>query len=258
MDISLRDGERRDASVELAVRDRPLLERFSELVPFPSTITTRTRNTNFSDHHTSVNWTLCSLEARRAFMDLGLPVGRKSQIVRPPALPFSEVDYLRGVIDADGSVGFTAAGLPFVSLTTASEPLKKYFLRHCADVPGQPRVVNRNCRDGMFNPMATREAAVELATRLYSEDCLALPRKMAAALLVRQWSRPDENCARRMRTWLPEEEEAVLALGVTEAVALLGRSRATVRKRQSKLRKQQRIRTRALALRDLRLFYEPL
>jgi hypothetical protein len=52
------------------------------------------------------------LEARQAFIDLGPPVGRKSQIVRPPALPFSEVDYLRGIIDADGSVGFTASGLP--------------------------------------------------------------------------------------------------------------------------------------------------
>jgi hypothetical protein len=61
-----------------------------------------------------------------------------------------------------------------------------------------------------------------------------------------------------MRTWLPEEDEAVLALGVTEAVDLLGRSKATVRERQWKLRKQQRIRARALALRELRLFYEPL
>jgi LAGLIDADG-like domain len=38
--------------------------------------------------------------------------------------PFSTNDYLRGLVDADGSVGITSLGLPFVSFTTASEDLR--------------------------------------------------------------------------------------------------------------------------------------
>ena len=35
--------------------------------------------------------------------------------------------YLRGVLDGDGSVGFTRTGAPFVSLVTASEPMARFF-----------------------------------------------------------------------------------------------------------------------------------
>jgi len=75
-------------SVELSAVDRPLLERFRDLVPFPSSITARTRRTNFSEQHTSVVWTVCYLEFRRELITLGLPVGRKSRVVRPPSVPF--------------------------------------------------------------------------------------------------------------------------------------------------------------------------
>ncbi|MGW3505667.1 hypothetical protein ACWDMY_34110 [Streptomyces globisporus] len=68
-------------------------------------------------------WTLCDREARATVNGLGLPYGRKSRKITPPRVEFSRRDYLRGVIDADGSVGHTGQGLPFVSLTTASAPV---------------------------------------------------------------------------------------------------------------------------------------
>lgn len=176
-------------SVELSIRDVALLERFRELVPYPSSITTRTRTTNFARSHTSAVWTVCALEARRELIELGLPVGRKSEHVQPPSVPFSHLDYLRGLVDADGSVGVTSRGLPFVSFTTASEALRNYFLSQCGDLPGQPRHVARTVRDCVFNPMATRECAVDLVARLYYENCLALQRKMTAAQAAVAWVR---------------------------------------------------------------------
>lgn len=176
-------------SVELSIRDVALLERFQELVPYPTSITTRTRSTNFTKCHTSAIWILCALEARRELIDLGLPVGRKSPIIQAPAIPFSTNDYLRGLVDADGSVGVTSLGLPFVSFTTASEALRDFFLSQCRDLPGQPRQVERNTRDGLFNPMATRECVVELGGRIYYENCLALQRKATAARQTTSWSR---------------------------------------------------------------------
>lgn len=74
-------------SVELSEVDRRLLEQFRDLIPFPSAITTRTRRTNFSEKHTSVVWTVCSLAFRRELIALGLPVGTKSRIVMPRRCP---------------------------------------------------------------------------------------------------------------------------------------------------------------------------
>jgi hypothetical protein len=176
-------------TVELSIRDVALLEHFQQLVPFPSSITTRTRSTNFKSRRTSAIWIVCALEARRELIELGLPVGGKSWLVQPPSVPFSRIDYLRGRVDADGSVGITRLGLPFVSFTTATESLRDFFLSECRDLPGQPRHVARNRRDAVFNPMATRECAVDLAKALYYDDCLALKRKATAAKAIMHWSR---------------------------------------------------------------------
>jgi hypothetical protein len=132
-------------SVELSVRDAALLNRFQEIVPYYSSIRTRTRSTNFANRHTSTVWTVCALQFRRELIDAGLPVGTKSDVVAPPSTPFSETDYLRGLVDGDGSVGVTRLGLPFVSFTTSSEALKDFFLSQCRDLPGQPRHVSRKC-----------------------------------------------------------------------------------------------------------------
>jgi hypothetical protein len=175
--------------VELSVRDAALLNRFQEIVPYYSSIRTRTRSTNFANRHTSTVWTVCALQFRRELIDAGLPVGTKSDVVAPPSTPVSETDYLRGLVDGDGSVGVTRLGLPFVSFTTSSEALKDFFLSQCRDLPGQPRHVSRNARDGVFNAMATRECAVELASRLYYENCLALQRKASGAKAAVSWSR---------------------------------------------------------------------
>ena len=187
--LSENTRNRGQMSVELSIRDVALLERFQELVPYPTSITTRTRSTNFVKHHTSAIWTLCALEARRELIELGIPVGRKSRVVQPPSVPFSTNDYLRGLVDADGSVGVTSLGLPFVSFTTASEGLRDFFLSQCRDLPGQPRHVARNTRDGVFNPMATRECAVDLSGRIYYQNCLALERKVTAARRAMNWTR---------------------------------------------------------------------
>ena len=58
-------GKKGALTVELAARDRQLLEDFQRIVPFHTSIRTRTRRTNYSSEHTSVTWTLHALAARR-------------------------------------------------------------------------------------------------------------------------------------------------------------------------------------------------
>ncbi|GAA2749070.1 hypothetical protein [Kitasatospora cinereorecta] len=145
---------------------------------------------------------------------------------RPRTCTFSERDYVRGLVDADGALGRTAQDLPFVSLTTASDQLMRFFCRYAEDLTGARRTVNRNARDGIYNILFTREEAVALARELYYPGCLALPRKLAAAATAASWVRPpDMRKAGPRRTWTDEEDRILLgAADPADAAERLGRS----------------------------------
>lgn len=123
--------------VEVSERDRSILEAFSAIVPVYSSMRTRTRNTNFKSRYASVVWTVYDMEFRRSLEDLGIVAGRKSEKVSIPSVAFSAADYFRGLVDADGSLGLTANGFPFVSLTTASDSLAHGYIRFIGEVTGQ-------------------------------------------------------------------------------------------------------------------------
>ncbi|MEV0324746.1 hypothetical protein [Streptomyces sp. NPDC050659] len=90
------------------------------------------------------------MEARTTINQLGLPYGRKSKKIAPPRVEFSRRDYLRGVIDADGAVGYTTGqGFPFISLTTASTAVGVYLCRYARMLTGAERLIKRNARDGI-------------------------------------------------------------------------------------------------------------
>ncbi|WP_441249955.1 LAGLIDADG family homing endonuclease [Kitasatospora sp. McL0602] len=229
-------GNKGSLAVELSARDAPLLEEFQRLCPYNSSIRYRTRTTNFATEHTSVTWTVCAREFRETLCTLGLPTGRKSTIVAPPVVPHSSRDYLRGLIDADGSLGLTAESLPFVGFTTASEALASYFCRYADQLTGSPRTLRRNRRDNIFNIVFTREEAVTLARDLYTPGRLALTRKREAAERLASWVRPPDMQKVRRRTWTTEEDEALLAAtDLTAAASQLDRSLSSYQTRHWRL-----------------------
>ncbi|WP_315903993.1 hypothetical protein [Streptomyces fulvoviolaceus] len=219
-------GRKGRLSVEINARDVELLHRFQKLTPYYSSVTQRTRSTNFAEVHTSATWSLCSLEARTKLNEIGLPYGRKSKTIAPPAGEFSPRDYLRGVIDADGSVGCTSKGFPFVSLTTASTAIGAYLCFYAGKVTGAERSLKRNARDDIYNILYTNENAQKLAAHLYYEDCLSLERKKTAADSLSTWVRPaDMRIAPERRRWTAHEDRVLLRLN-NDAVAAkeLGRT----------------------------------
>ncbi|MGV0099127.1 hypothetical protein [Streptomyces californicus] len=222
-------GRKGRLTVEINVRDIGVLHEFQRLTPYNSSITERVRSTNFSEEHHSAVWTLCDLNARATINGLGLPYGRKSKKITPPRMEFSRRDYLRGVIDADGSVGHTGQGLPFVSLTTASAAVGAYLCRYAKALTGAARQLRRNTRDGVFNVVYTKEAAVQLAGHLYYPDCLALNRKRTAAVSLASWRRPADMPVRDPgRRWKAWEDRVLLAHDDAAAAAgELGRSEAS-------------------------------
>src|SRR5690348_16046030 len=154
-------GRKGRVSVEIKADDVQLLRDIQQVLPWRTSISFRARTTNFSSSacsHAVLN--MCMLEGRTRLLELGLPVGRKSAIIAPPTEPFSHSDYLRGIIDADGSVGFTARGWPFISLVTASPAIATFTCAALA-VAGWKRPAGMRVR-GNYRRWTPAEDAVVL------------------------------------------------------------------------------------------------
>ncbi|MFJ5099185.1 hypothetical protein [Streptomyces sp. NPDC088557] len=235
--LSEQTRQRGRLTVEIQVRDIAVLQEFQRLTPYNSSITERTRATNFSANHHSAVWRLHALEARTTLNRLGLPYGRKSKRITPPRVPFSRRDYLRGVIDADGSVGFTGKGLPFISLTTISTTIGAYLCHYTKRLTGAERMIKRNTRDGIYNIVYTKEAAVLLAAHLYYPGCLGLERKRANARSLGSWVRPPGMRIRPPRKpWTAEADRVLLAAPtLAHAAEELGRSQSSCQTRRWRL-----------------------
>jgi hypothetical protein len=236
--LSQQSRQRGRLTVEINARDVELLREFQRLTPYNTSITERTRSTNFAEAHHSATWTLCSLEARTLLNDLGLPYGRKSKTITPPRGKFSRRDYLRGVIDADGSVGYTKQGWPFIALTTASTAIGSYLCFYAGKITGAERTLKRNARDGIYNILYTKENAQELAADLYYKDCLSLQRKKNAAESLGAWVRPaNMRVAPDRRRWMAREDRVLLQLNDDAAAAKeLGRTQKSCYVRLWRLR----------------------
>jgi hypothetical protein len=225
-------------TIEVSQRDESVLHSFTALFDVYSRVSYRERTTNFGTHR-SATWTVCDLAFRRELVQLGLSAGPKSATVAPPLTLFSAQDYLRGLIDGDGSVGFTSTGRPFVGFVTASQSLAEFFCAQALSVVGAYRTPNRNARDNVYNLMVAGDPAAPLAVWLYPDGCLALERKRKAAELVAAWTRPTGMRARPVagaRRWTAEEDANVFTGSIREAASRLGRSEKSVNIRRSRLR----------------------
>jgi len=183
-------GRKGCVSIEIKASDADLLRAMQEVIPWPTSVSFRTRRTNFVEQAENATLTLCAVEGRMRLLELGLPCGKKSAVIAPPAEPFSHRDYLRGLFDADGSVGFTASGLPFISIVTASMSIAEFVRDEILRITGVQRTVRPNKRDGVVNLMIASDPAAVFARWLYQDACIALARKQAAGLAVAVWRRP--------------------------------------------------------------------
>lgn len=236
--LSAADRNRGAATIELGVRDIAVLDAFVGLFApgLRSTVRTRVRRTNFAERHESATWKTHAWSFRKELQALGLPVGHKSGSVAPPAAPVHPRGYLRGLVDGDGSVGFTARGYPFVGFTTASPALHAFFCGQVLDLTGVTRRSLANARDGVFNTIVMNEPAAALAEFLYPPGSLALPRKLVAAETIARWRRPEGMRARSSpRRWTEAEDQVVLGLPPTDAAAQLGRTLSSVSMRRWRL-----------------------
>lgn len=108
-------------SIELSDKDKDLLLNIKSIFP-EATLTSRTRDTNFSMNYTCYKLSFCSMPLVKYFYSIGFPQYDKTNTAAPPSFNYSKTDFWRGVIDGDGSLGLRKAAQkykqPFISLTT--------------------------------------------------------------------------------------------------------------------------------------------
>lgn len=201
----------------------------------------RERKTNFSESCTLITLTICSLEFRNE-LKVFVPIGKKANIVSPPK-EISEQDYIRGLIDADGSVGITKTGKCFISLGTSSEDIKNYVVDSIHRVVGCTKKLNRNKRDDMYNIILLNEDAQKYASFIYKDSSLHIDRKYNKYLqLVLPWVRDPKS---RKVTWnktnwtsLDDKTVMLVGLSIEEKMKLLNRTRSSIVCRMVRLRQR--------------------
>lgn len=235
--------------IELSERDADVLRELARALPVKATLSTRTRRTNFTNEklYTTCTLSIYAQEFRQWLSGMRMPAGPKSATVGPPTSGYSRHAYLRGVLDGDGSVGYTRADSPFISFVSASRDLAEFVADAIHETSGKRRTLNRNTRDGVFNVMVTNRAAAQLASYAWpSPEVIGITRKRAAGLMVADWTPPTGKATRydvAKRKWTPIEDSIVLTSSDAEASVKTGRTMKSVQTRRWRLTTAEPLRT---------------
>lgn len=237
-DGSLNDYSRNrgSLSIEISIKDKDILYSMKELFSVNSSYKERFRKTNFTNGklYGYCSLSIYDLDFRNELKSYGFPSGKKSLIVREPNVPFSEIDFVRGLIDGDGSVGFTKANIPFISFTTKSDALRNYYVSFVQKQIGIILNPSKNKRDSIYNIMMNSSSAQKLYKILYYPDCLCLKRKKVDDILL--WESHERPHTFLPKRWTQEEDEYILSHSLEESMRKLQRSKDSIETRLWKLK----------------------
>ena len=223
--------------IEVGEKDTHILKSFKQLFPSVySGIRIRNRDTNFKENYTSYTFTICDMEFRKELNKLGVPYGKKSLIVSPPKTNFCERDYIRGLVDGDGSVGITNKGFPFISFTVKSEKLKNYLFNFIEKTIGERKRLKRNKRDNIYNIMLKNEKAQQVIRYLYYPGSLTLKRKSKKARMVLKWKRLKDLKRIFQKFWEEWEDKYILNHPIEESCNYLKRTDRSIKMRLWRLK----------------------
>lgn len=229
--------------IEIQYADIDILKRIASLVDCNYKIGERTRNTNFKDNYRSASLTIHDWGFRTFLNENGVPYGKKSGTVKPAFGINDELvhEYMRGLIDGDGSLGITAGQFPFVGFTTYSEHLKVFYINYVKQhVSYVFSDIQRNARDNIYQLTIYKEDAQKFASQVYYDGCMAIQRKYEKAELVKKWVRPAymKKIDFERKRWEPWEDEVVLGNSNEVATKILGRTYKSVNVRRCRLNKK--------------------
>jgi hypothetical protein len=220
--------------IELNKTDIDILLKFQKMFNCYSSIGERHRITNFKKID-SAYFTICNKEFRDEITDLGFPIGRKCEVFNLPKIEYDEVDFWRGIIDGDGSLGVTGKNIPFISLVTKNENLYNGYLSFLKREFNIDVKLNKNKRDAIYNIMITKENAQNIVKKLYYDGCVSLERKYISSRMVLNWERPIEMIKVSHKDWTKEQDEIIFTKSIEEAMILLNRTKNSIKMRKYRL-----------------------
>lgn len=237
-DGTLREFSRNRGYLEIEVskKDKDILQLFKRLFPFSSSIKRRIRDTNLKKNYESNSLRIFHKEFRDELSKLGFSPGKKFLNTFPPKSSFSERDYIRGLVDGDGSIGIDKRGFPFVSITVKSEALKNYICGVIKKIIGEDKKIMRNQRDNAYNIILTREKAQKFVKYLYYSGCISLKRKLRKVKEILRWKRPKYLKRISKKFWEPWEDEYILKSSIEENCKNLRRTKKSIKMRLWRLR----------------------
>lgn len=226
-------------TLEINSSDNNILEDISKIFDCNVSITERTRNINIKEYKYISNTSalrICDLKTRNEFKKY-LPSGKKSYIIQKPD-NIIEIDYWRGVIDGDGSLGFTKKGLPFISLVTCSSKLAEQFVDFLYNIIGYKKMANKNKRDNLYNIMVTNENSQKIIEILYYKDCMSINRKYDSAQKILNWKRPIniKKIDFERKRWTDYEDDYIINNDISESIENLKRTKQSIKMRLFRLK----------------------
>ena len=164
--LQKRNGKPIGFSLELSAKDSELIEKLHNKIP-KSNIYYRARNTNMCKNAETVTLQFGKNETFYTLLEMGFPLENKTERATIPVTDYDEPSFWRGALDGDGSLGLRANGDAFVSLTTKSEELKKYFCIFLKGITGRNYNPSRNKRDSIYNIGCSTNSAKKVIDFLY-------------------------------------------------------------------------------------------
>lgn len=229
-------------SLELRYKDKDIIKEISNHLDCNYSIRERSRKTNYKDDYKSISLTINDLDFRNKIKEWGMIPGKKSkEISIPNKNELDKLEYIRGLYDGDGSLGFTSEGFPFVSFVTQSEEIKNMLIDFIYEIGDKPKKqINRNRRDGIYNISIYKEDAVTFCKYIYPQNCISINRKSKLAQKIKSWTRPASMKKINMKNWTCDEDEFILKHNLKESCEKLKRSEASVKMRLRRIKKNKK------------------
>lgn len=224
--IYLTSRNRGKICIELNRKDKELLQKIQTYVP-ECRIRCRMRNTNFKQHVETAILNNYKKAFREKFIGYGIPVKDKSIVGTIPNQPYSVPDFWRGVYDGNGSIGFTKANEPFISLVTKSTPLKQELLSLLFEEFRIIKHINQNQRDHVYNIVLKNEDAIQFGNFIYNNADIFMQRKYNNYIQFQNWKRTSKKSSHRR--WTLEEIAYIQTHTIEESKQYLHRSTSSIK-----------------------------
>ena len=222
--------------IELSHRDKDILVKINDIFEKRGYIRDRTRDTNYKKNYKSSALAIYHKDIRDYLKSFGI-ANKKTLVHIPEGIDI--YNYIRGYIDGNGSIGYTALGFPFLSITTPSKLLKESICDFFFSITGKQKNINPNNRDKIYNIILNREDAQKVAHLLYEKAKIYLNRKYNSYKDIMKWKRPSDIRKRtEFKRWSDSQDTYIQTHSISKSMEYLDRTKTSIGMRLWRLKKR--------------------